>query len=69
MIVAYLRVNKEFHWFRFSLYLAVFTTQGGNGIAFIWRIFYMDIFKCVLQHFVGDFAKRSFMAQFTIFLM
>ena len=29
----------------------------------------MNIFKCALQHFVGDFARRSFMAQFTIFFM
>ena len=27
----------------------------------------MNIFKCVLQHFVGDFARCSFMTQFTTF--
>ena len=28
-----------------------------NDNAFILRIFYMDIFKCASQHFVGDFAR------------
>ena len=27
----------------------------------------MDIFKCALQHFVGDFVPDCFTAQFTIF--
>ena len=29
----------------------------GSGDGFISHIFYVDIFKCALQHFVGDFAR------------
>ena len=38
-----------------------------NGIAFIERIFYMDIFKCVLQRFVGDFARLLYGAVHNLF--
>ena len=31
----------------------------GNGIVFISRIFYVYIFKCALQHFVGDFHRTA----------
>ena len=46
-------------------YLTINTHKGLFGIddddiAFIWRIFYMEIFKCALQHFVGDFARLLF---------
>ena len=31
----------------------------GNGITFIYRTSYVDIFKCALQHFVGDFCQTA----------
>ena len=39
----------------------------GNDIAFIKRIFYIDIFKCTLQHFVGDFARLLYGAVHNLF--
>ena len=36
---------------------------------FIERIFYVDIFKCALQHFIGDFARLLYGAVHNLFLM
>ena len=41
----------------------------GNGIAFIKRVFYVDIFKCALQHFVGDFCQTALWRSSQSFLM
>ena len=35
----------------------------GNGNAFIQRIFYVHIFKCALQHFVGAFGYKKVKAK------
>ena len=39
----------------------------GNGTAFISRIFYMEIFKSALQHFVGDFSRLLYGAVHNLF--
>ena len=39
----------------------------GNGNVLIERIFYVDTFKCALQHFVGDFARLLYGAVNNLF--
>ena len=48
MIIAYLRVSKEFHWYRFSPHLAAFTIQGG-----LWYCIYM-------VHFLYGYIQMRF---------
>ena len=37
------------------------------NFAFIQRIFYVNIFKCALQHFVGDFGRLLYGAVHNLF--
>ena len=52
---------------RKSMHSKLSSYHNGNGNAFIWRIFYVDIFKCTLQQFVGDFPRLLYGAVHNLF--